>query len=102
MQIDLHKSLTILVSSCIASDKRLMDAFLAYLRCFTGEAKLKPTGLHKMGCVIKGNITSSGEKVFHVPGGRFYQSTKINTSAGERWFCSEIDAEKAGWRPSKQ
>ncbi len=53
-------------------------------------------------CRIKGNISSSGNRIFHVPGGRFYGRTKINTSKGERWFCSEMEARDAGWRKSSQ
>ncbi|MBR3595094.1 hypothetical protein IKL45_02565 [Candidatus Saccharibacteria bacterium] len=53
-------------------------------------------------CNIKGNISyRTGEKIYHVPGQRYYDSTKINTSAGERWFCSEAEAVAAGWRKSK-
>jgi micrococcal nuclease len=50
-------------------------------------------------CVIKGNI-SSGGKIYHVPGGAYYEKTDIYTSAGERWFCSEAEAVAAGWRKS--
>lgn len=53
------------------------------------------------GCSIKGNISSSG-KIYHLPSSPWYQRTKINTSKGERWFCSEAEAANAGWRPSKQ
>jgi len=53
------------------------------------------------GCPIKGNISRSGEKIYHVPwNGQFYDRTKIDTSKGERWFCSEADAIAAGWRVS--
>lgn len=52
-------------------------------------------------CDIKGNISASGEKIFHSPGDRFYNVTRIDTSAGERWFCSKEEAEEAGWRESK-
>lgn len=51
-------------------------------------------------CVIKGNISSSGEKIYHVPGGAFYNATQIDTSRGERWFCSGSEAAAAGWRMS--
>ena len=54
------------------------------------------------GCTIKGNISSSGEGIYHVPGGQYYDRTKINTATGERWFCSEAEAVAAGWRKSKQ
>lgn len=52
-------------------------------------------------CQIKGNINSSGEHIYHLPGQRFYHRTQIDTSTGERWFCSENEAIKAGWRKSK-
>ena len=52
-------------------------------------------------CRIKGNISSSG-RIYHVPGGRHYGRTKINTSKGERWFCTEEEAREAGWRKSRQ
>ncbi|HSX57686.1 MAG TPA: thermonuclease family protein [Candidatus Saccharimonadales bacterium] len=52
-------------------------------------------------CTIKGNISSSGEKIYHVPGGRYYEQTTIDESKGEKWFCSESEAVSAGWRKSK-
>lgn len=52
-------------------------------------------------CVIKGNISSNGEKIYHLPGQRYYNSTVITESKGERWFCSEEEALAAGWRKSK-
>ena len=54
------------------------------------------------GCLIKGNIAKSGEPIYHVPGGQYYERTKIDPSKGERWFCSEKDAKDAGWRRSSQ
>ncbi|PRW39217.1 nuclease [Chlorella sorokiniana] len=53
------------------------------------------------GCAIKGNITAKGEKIYHVPGGSFYDRTKIELEKGERFFCSAAEAEAAGWRPSR-
>jgi micrococcal nuclease len=51
--------------------------------------------------VVKGNIsTNSGEKIYHVPGGSFYEQTVIGEAAGERWFCTESEAIAAGWRIS--
>ncbi len=49
-------------------------------------------------CTIKGNISSDKERIFHVPGCASYSKTVIDTSAGEKWFCSEAEAEAAGWR----
>ncbi len=49
-------------------------------------------------CVIKGNISQSGERIYHMPFHQHYDRTRIDESAGERWFCSEDEALAAGWR----
>jgi endonuclease YncB( thermonuclease family) len=56
----------------------------------------------RSGCDIKGNVDEEGEGIYHVPGGRDYARTLIDPTRGERWFCSEADAQAAGWRPAKQ
>jgi len=43
---------------------------------------------------------NTGERIYHVPGGYYYDRTRISPSKGERWFCSEREALEAGWRPS--
>lgn len=53
-------------------------------------------------CEIKGNVSSSGERIYHMPGQRDYAKTKITESTGERWFCSEAEARAAGWRPARR
>jgi hypothetical protein len=52
-------------------------------------------------CLIKGNIDDQGQRIYHVPGGDYYDVTVIEASRGERWFCSEAEARAAGWRKSK-
>ncbi len=52
------------------------------------------------GCVIKGNISSGQVKIYHVPGGAYYEATKIDPGFGERWFCTEQEAVANGWRKS--
>lgn len=47
---------------------------------------------------IKGNINSKGERIYHAPGSSVYGATKIDETKGERWFCSEAEAEAEGWR----
>jgi len=54
------------------------------------------------GCRIKGNISPAGEKIYHVPGQKYYGQTVIDPAFGERWFCSEPEAVAAGWRKSKE
>jgi hypothetical protein len=51
--------------------------------------------------VIKGNISSSRERIYHVLGQRYYDKTLIHLSKGERWFCTEQEAVAAGWRKAK-
>jgi endonuclease YncB( thermonuclease family) len=48
------------------------------------------------GCNIKGNISSNGNRIYHLPGTTWYSRTKINEAKGERWFCSEEEARAAG------
>jgi Micrococcal nuclease (thermonuclease) homologs len=49
-------------------------------------------------CLIKGNISSKGEKIYHVIGCQSYNQTVIDESKGEKWFCTEQEALAAGWR----
>jgi hypothetical protein len=57
---------------------------------------------HKPGCDIKGNISiNSGDKIYHLPGGEFYEKTVISPEYGERWFCTENEAVANGWRPPR-
>ncbi len=49
-------------------------------------------------CTIKGNINAKGERIYHMSGQQAYGVTRINPGAGERWFCSEAEADAAGWR----
>lgn len=50
------------------------------------------------GCQIKGNISSKGEKIYHLPDCPYWSKTVISEEKGERWFCSEDEAQAAGWR----
>jgi endonuclease YncB( thermonuclease family) len=52
-------------------------------------------------CVIKGNISGSG-RIYHMPGQENYADTQINAARGERWFCSEAEAQAAGWRRARR
>lgn len=47
--------------------------------------------------LIKGNISSSGEKIYHMPGGAYYDRTDP-----EAWFNTEAEAQAAGYRRSKR
>ena len=47
--------------------------------------------------IIKGNISSSGEKIYHLPGGDYYYAT-----VAEESFCNQAEAMAAGYRKSKR
>ena len=50
-------------------------------------------------CLIKGNISvSSGKKWYHLPGMEDYEKTRIDPLKGEKWFCTEEEARKSGWK----
>ena len=53
------------------------------------------------GCMIKGNINSKGDHIYHCPRWRDYDKTEIDEEKGERWFCTEEEARAAGWRAPK-
>jgi phosphatidylserine/phosphatidylglycerophosphate/cardiolipin synthase-like enzyme len=46
---------------------------------------------------IKGNLSSGGEKIYHVPGGAYYDRT-----IAEHMFCSAEEAQTAGFRASSR
>lgn len=48
-------------------------------------------------CQIKGNISGKGDKIYHVPGGSFYDRVKP-----EQCFKSEQEAKAAGFRKSSR
>lgn len=55
----------------------------------------------RAGCPIKGNISGSGERIYHTPWSSVYGRTKIDEAKGERWFCDEAEAVAEGWRASR-
>ena len=63
--------------------------------------RLAPEGLTNdkaNDCRIKGNISSKGDRIYHMPNSRWHAKTVVTVSKGERWFCSEDEAIGAGWR----
>jgi len=52
------------------------------------------------GCAIKGNVSRAG-RLYHMPWSPYYAKTRIEPARGERWFCSETEAQAAGWQPAK-
>lgn len=66
------------------------------------QARPAPAAPTQAGCIVKGNISAKGRRIFHVPGQEDYAATRIDPAKGERWFCSAVEAEAAGWRAAAQ
>lgn len=53
-------------------------------------------------CLIKGNADRhSSQKIYHFPGCSGYPQVMVEKDLGEDWFCSEAEAEKAGFVKSQ-
>jgi endonuclease YncB( thermonuclease family) len=53
------------------------------------------------GCPIKGQV-SAGSKIYVLPWSPGYQRIQVRAARGERWFCSEREAQAAGWKPAER
>jgi endonuclease YncB( thermonuclease family) len=49
-------------------------------------------------CTIKGNVNGGGERIYHRPSGRYYESVRIRPWEGDRCFQTEQEAQEAGFR----
>lgn len=72
------------------------------------EAKTVKNGLwssacsQEKSCLIKGNTRKDkGTKIYHLPECFNYEKIVIDESEGDRWFCAENEAQKAGFSKSK-
>jgi hypothetical protein len=68
----------------------------------TAQAQLvtSPTDAPSPECIIKGNVNSQGEHIYHRPRQAAYSKINMHDNR-KRWFCSEDDAKAAGWRPAR-
>lgn len=57
-----------------------------------------PRSLTKASCDIKGAVTRSG-RIYHTSESPWYERVRMSLGLGRRWFCSEAEAQAAGWRP---
>lgn len=51
-------------------------------------------------CPIKGIISAGGERIYHLPGQKYFDRTRVD-KAGEAMFCTEDQARAAGFRRAK-
>ncbi len=54
-----------------------------------GEAE---ASLLKQRCVIKGNVSRDGKRIYHMPWQRDYENVVMDDSKGKCWFCDEGEA----------
>lgn len=77
----------------------LLCSGAGYLLAGVVDGHVTPSLQAARDCRIKGNVSiATGERIYHVPGQADYDRTKISPAYGERWFCSEAEARRAGWR----
>jgi endonuclease YncB( thermonuclease family) len=53
------------------------------------------------GCPIKGQVTASS-RVYVLPWSADYERARVQTTRGERWFCSEQEAVAAGFKAAQR
>jgi len=53
-------------------------------------------------CPIKGNVSRSGKRIYHMPWQRDYARVRMDQGEGKRWFCDENEAVAAGWRKASR
>lgn len=71
------------------------DAETQHLGIF---AKCESTTPPDPKCVIKGNIRKDRDtKIYYLAGCRQYPFAKVSQDLGEQWFCSEKEAQAAGY-----
>ncbi|WP_342710160.1 thermonuclease family protein [Bradyrhizobium sp. B124] len=51
-------------------------------------------------CLIKGTVGHKSERIYHLPGQLGYGQIDMTKKLGDRWLCSEAEAEAKGWRKS--
>lgn len=100
----------IAVSACVAYPV-MPQADVDARRTVTAEAAIvvEPTAVvlateeaPQVACDIKGNVAANGEKIFHIPGGVYYDRVKVDLEQGDAWLCSEGQAVHEGFRKSSR
>jgi len=49
-------------------------------------------------CLVKGIVTETGERLYFGPLDKAFESIEIDPEKGERLFCGDDEARRAGWR----
>jgi len=51
----------------------------------------------KKGCLIKGNVDKRGKRRYILPQSRYWKNSTIRFDKEDRWFCTEEQAQEAGF-----
>ncbi|PIS08686.1 hypothetical protein COT75_05515 [Candidatus Beckwithbacteria bacterium CG10_big_fil_rev_8_21_14_0_10_34_10] len=54
------------------------------------------------GCLIKGNLDIYDKRWYHLPSFRHYNQVVMNLNKGDKWFCTEEEAIKAGFQKARE
>ena len=93
-----HISLTMLENSAQKNKRGLWGACdYKKDRIVNGNDEEFYTLKHKKGCVIKGNVSDRGNKKYFMPGCPNYTRVHVEEYKNEKWFCTESEAQKAGF-----
>jgi endonuclease YncB( thermonuclease family) len=98
----------VMLRAGLAQYKRQGESETARLKTASDDARAAAIGIYSPlciqveppdpACAIKGNYDEQrGVKVYFPPSCRMYNLVKVQLFQGDRWFCSESDAEKAGF-----
>jgi micrococcal nuclease len=94
-----------IVSQKTKSDKKLIDASQYSLEKSLGLQGLpctQETNIDKPTCTIKGNLNSAThEKIYHMKGCNSYPNVKVQLFQGDQWFCTEKEAQNAGFKKAE-
>ncbi|MCJ7792928.1 MAG: thermonuclease family protein [Candidatus Marinimicrobia bacterium] len=68
------------------------------------EAHEKKKGLWQVcgPCLIKGNVDRLDKRWYHLPSFRHYDQVVVNLGHGDQWFCSEEEAQEAGFERARE
>jgi len=72
--------------------------FVAPSQWREGERLAAPADSPADVCDVKGIVTAQGNRVYYVPTDADYEAIAVAPERGERMFCSDDEAELAGWK----
>ncbi len=77
--------------------KKVHDTAKQELRGIYSPSCYQTENLEHPKCIIKGNIDEKGRKLYYLPLCAQYKFAVIEKDMGEDWFCTEKQAQKAGY-----